>query len=802
MKLSLSFFIFLLTGSFSLFPQEYKVTGHVKDGNNAPIAFANVLLLKSSDSTVFKGAATDDYGFFEIGHVPLGNYFIKASYIENESVYLSVKVTSDKDVGTLVLENDAQKLNEVVVTSQKPRIERKVDRLVFNIENTALADGDIWEVLKRTPGIVVLDNELTVKGSSNIGIMINGRLVNLPKADIIDLLSGTTASNVEAVEVITNPPAKYSAEDGTLINIKMKKNLVAGYNGAIFNRYTQGVFPKHTVGTDHYFKGKKVAFSINYAFSNNTDITRYTDITNFFDNGDIISIWTADLDNLRKRKKHNISTFLDYTISDKNTLSFSSISSWSPKVVGFIDTKTLITNTNDTPDSSFNTTNNSDQSQLNTSYYLDFVHSLNKEGAELSFNTHYTLYDYDRGQALETDFLAFDGELTSENDFTTQSSQRINLFSIQADYSTPLGKSSRIETGLRYAGIASKSNISQLGFDRDQPGIDPTEAGEFVYDESIYAIYAGFDTKWEKWKLKSGLRAEYTETLGDLDSNETPNENDYLELFPSFSLQFSPNKKHDFNLYYYRRITRPRYNSINPFQTFQSNFSVVEGNPDLLPAIRHYLAGGYTFNKDYTVELFYRNEKNTLRQLVFQDNDAMLLRFINSNLDSNIRYGLDLSVNRDFTSFWNCYLLSSFYQGEYTFTDLDSGQLLKTEQFTWYFRANNSLTPLKDNSLTIDVNFFYASPIFTGNSRQEEYNELSVSLRKTLWDKKASISIGLEDIFNQGNIFRIRNFLDQNNTSLRRQENRLFTLGFRHKFGNVKIRNNKRPKRVNERNRL
>jgi hypothetical protein len=484
-------------------------------------------------------------------------------------------------------------------------------------------------------------------------------------------------------------------------------------------------------------------------------------------------------------------------------LKFSTVTSWNPSVDRFYDTKTAITDAAGMPMSSFNTTNNSGEEQLNTSYYLDYLTKSGTENnKELSLNTHYTYYDYSRGQALETDFFDVDGMLTAENDFTTQSEQRIDLFSIQGDYLFPLTEKSKMETGLRYAGIFSESSISQQGFDRDQPGINPTEAGRFVYDESIYAAYLSFDADWDLWKLKSGLRAEYTETRGDLDIAETTNENNYLELFPSLSVQYTPGEKHDFNLYYYRRITRPRYNSINPFQIFQSNFSVIEGNPDLLPATRHYVAGGYTFNNAYTLELYYRNEKNESLPQVFQDNDSQLLRFIHVNHKRNIRYGIDLVVKKRITNFWNLYFLSTFYQESYDFTDLDSGSALTNEQFSWYITSTSSFAALKDQSLSIDVNFNYFSSVVHGNSRQDSYNELSIYLRKSVFKNRGSISIGVADIFNQGNLFNTRDYLNQSNTSLYRRENRLLRLGFRYKFGNLGLRTNTKSKRVDEQNRL
>ncbi|WP_339710750.1 outer membrane beta-barrel family protein [uncultured Kriegella sp.] len=794
--------LFWITTSSFLFSQEYKVSGVVKDSEDLVLAHANVFLLAIGDSTMIKGTSADNQGYFEIAGVSRGNYFVKASYIENESELLWVEVISDIDIDSIKVGSSAQSLEEVVVTLQKPRLERQVDRMVFSIANTALSDDDIWSVLKHTPSIVVVDNILTIKGTNSVGLLINDRIVNLPEEDIINLLSGTSASNVEAIEIITNPPAKYTAEGDMLINIKMKKNLIAGYNGAIYNRYVQGVFPKHTFGMDHFFKGKKTRASINYNYGNSKDLAKFTDVTHFFEADEIASVWTAEQEYTKRIKRHNATTFFDYDIDDKNTISLSTIHEWSPKVDRIYDSETFVNEPNGTFDSRFSTINDSHEEQLNTSYYLDYVHKWNKRGGEIAINSHYTYYDYERGQVLETDFFDVNGNMTGENDFTTNAEQNLNLFSLQADYSQPLGAFAKIESGVRYASIASKSIISQQGFDQSQVGVEPTLAGRFTYDESIYAAYTSFDMKWDLWNVKSGLRAEYTETLGHLDVRAEVNERTYLELFPSLSVKYTLNKIHEFSLQYYRRINRPRYGSVNPFQVFQSNNSVVEGNPDLLPAIRNYMALEYTFEGSYTAEIFYRNQKNQLRQQVFQDNETNLLRFISTNLDRDITYGTYLSLNKDITRFWYSYLSLSYYYKENRFTDIETQQVLENGLWAWYIRASNGFTLLNDKSLLLDIDFSYFSRLAVGNSRQDPHSKLGIALRKTLWNKKASISMGVEDIFNQGNLFNIRQFNNQYNTSLSRRENRLFTLGFRYKFGNVTIKNNKKSKSIDERDRI
>ncbi|MDO6516114.1 outer membrane beta-barrel family protein [Zobellia uliginosa] len=792
------FLMFFFNGV--LYSQELSVKGVVNDREDQAVAFANVLLLSATDSTLVTGTSTDEAGAYAIQNITAGRYLIKASYIGNESNVMVFELETDKELAPLVLKDTDQKLDEVVVTSQKPRLERKIDRLVFNVENTAYADGDVWDVLKITPSVMIVNDKLSVKGSNSVGLLINGRKINIPHDDIVNLLSGTSASNVENIEVITNPPAKYSAEESVLINIVMKKNIIAGYNGAVYNKYVQGVLPKHTIGTDHFFKGKKSQLSFNYNFGHDRKVVYYTDITNFPQNDGSLSTWTAEQEHLNRSKAHNFSLFFDYDISENSRLSFTSITLWEPEIARVYDTDTELTG--DSRWSSFETLNHAEKEKLNTSYYVDYIQDLGNNGEQLSFNAHYTFYDESDAQLLNTAFYNTAGGLAGENDFTTDASQKINLYSFQGDYEAPLGDKGKIETGLRYAGIASNSSILQEGFDRDQPGIDPSASSNFDYDESIYAAYVSYSGKWDRWKLKTGLRAEYAQTEGEWDMERQFNERKNFQLFPSGSIQFSPSEKHDLNLYYFRKISRPRYNSINPFQTFQSTFSTIEGDPELLPSTRYYIAAGYTYDKSYTVELFYKRKKNGLEQLIFQNNDNNLLRFISSNLDQEWAYGIDLSLNKNFTDFYNCYVLASFYSETFRFANLSTNAPVELDQFSWFVRTSNSFSFLSDRSLTADLNLIYTAPMLSGNSKFDAFGALNLMFRKTFYDKKLSITLGVEDIFNQGNQFNTRNYQDQNGTSLQRGENRLLVAGLRYRFGNSKIRDNKKSKRVEERNRI
>lgn len=790
--------IFFLTFSLA-FAQDFSINGSVLDENNTPVVLANVILL-SEEGEFIKGTVTNDQGDYQIHSIAKGNYRIVASYIANTVESDLLVVTSNIEMPPLVLQS-AQELDEVVVTQNKPKLEQLADRHIFNVENTAISDGDIWDVLKRTPGVMVMNNRLYVNGSANVKIMINGKQVNLPEEDIINLLSGSSASNVQSIEVITSPPAKYSAEGGLLIDIKMKKNLVAGYNGAVFNRYTQGVLPKHTVGTDHFFKGKRVDFSTNYSFSHDRDWTRYSDATTFFEDGQENEIWTAEQKSISKGKSHNLNLFLDIELNEKNTLSFSSTSSLSPDNNTIYTSSTDIESTNADIIARLKGLNTLGDDTYNTSNYLDWVHKLDDKGAEIATNAHFTYYDSKDNQELNNDIVEGFTENTSENTLNISSDQIINLFSAQTDLTLPLSKQSTLETGLKFANINSESSILQSGFDETITNINPSESGIFNYDEQIYAGYVSLSNSWEKWKLNVGLRAEYTDTKGELNILSSANTNSYFDVFPNLSMSYTKDKN-AFMVKYYRRITRPRYSSINPFQYYISANSIFEGNPNLKPAYRSYIEVDYVYDKDYKFALFTSIKSDQQVQQFIQDNTTNFLIAQYINLETNYNFGADASVSKYFTSYWYFYFLVSQYYNQNKFVDVTTNAIIDNSTWTTYLRANNYFTLLKDESLYADMAFTYISPYVQGNASFRAYSKLSINFRKTFWNKDASISIGVEDIFNKGNIYSTRNYLEQNNSTSTRRENRLFVLGFRYKFGNTKIRDNSKSKSTDENNRL
>ena len=322
MKLKPLFFLFLLTPILG-YNQEFSILGKVLDEQGSPIAFANVILMTQNDSTVVNGTSTDDNGFFKLNAIIPDTYDFRISYIGFKEVSKELLVDKDIDLGTITLQEETQNLDEVSLVYKKPTFKKEADRLVFDVENSALVEGNILQVLKSTPGVLVINNTITIKNITPT-VFINNRKVNISSFELAQLLENSSANSIKAVEVITNPSAKYDASSGVVLNIIMSKNLVTGYRGNVFANYEQGVFPRYNTGMSHFFKSEKINLYANYSYSDRKENRDDTEDINYLDDNQTIDEnWQSYTNRNKWTKSHNININFDYNINDKNTLSLS-----------------------------------------------------------------------------------------------------------------------------------------------------------------------------------------------------------------------------------------------------------------------------------------------------------------------------------------------------------------------------------------------------------------------------------------------------------------------------------------------
>ncbi|ULC58255.1 TonB-dependent receptor [Flaviramulus sp. BrNp1-15] len=802
-KKSITYFLFLFS-SFCI-SQEYSITGNLEDINNNPIAYANVVLLELEDSIPVEGTTSDDSGNFTFNHINKGVYLLKISFLGFEEYNSQINLDKNIVLETIILKENLQELEDVTVVAKRPTIKRMVDRLVFNVENSTLSNNNVLDVLKQTPGVLVYDGKITVKQSTPV-VYINDRRVHLSSSEVQQLLEGTSAGNAKSIEVITNPPAKYEAEGGAVLNIVTSKNIVAGYNGSVFGNYKQGSeFPKYTFGTSHFFKAKKLNTYLNYSVSPRKDYRNNTEYVNFIENDEFTTSWETDYKRVRRSENHNINANIDYDIDDNNQIGFSTNMLVVPRegTKTNINSLTEVFDANKNLDSTFFTNNRAVDETFNFAFTLDYTHRFKKEGEKLSVSLHNTYYDSSNFQDVNTDYNLPDQTLLRTNKFQTFTSQEIKLYTGQVDYELPINDSSQFEAGLKVSNINSTSILDQFIFKNDVKEEDLDNSDTFLYDELNYAAYTSYSKDWDKWSLKLGLRTELTDIKGNSISTNLVNSNNYIKFFPSLHVLNRINDKNEIYFNYKKRIYRPRYSQLNPFKFFLNDNTYVTGDPNLKPQIDDVFTLGYTFNQKFTFEAYYRYEDDPAIEIMFQDNENKTLKNINTNIDNSVSYGLDFMTFTGIVNNWDLYVLSSvFYYDNKFFAIESNNQLYNTEKWSVYAQIINYISLLKDKSLNAEISYLYISPFIEGASEVGVRSSLDINFRKILWNNRASISLGIVDVFNKQNFTETTKYLNQDALLKSRMENRLFTFGFNYKFGNFRLNINKKEIELNERDRL
>ena len=790
----------LLTNAVPVIAQTYEVSGTVRDGDNQDIPFATVFLLQVADTTLLKGVSADENGMFIIQNVPPRTYFIKASYIGKSSELIGIDVYKDIKIGTLIISQNVENLDEVVVASLKPMIERKADRLIFNVENTVISQGSSWDVLKRTPGVIANQEELQVRNQAAT-IYINDRKVQLSSQEVHDLLENYPAGHIKLVEVIGNPPAKYDAEGGPVLNIVTNKNISMGYKGNVNSTYTQSIFPKYTLGTSHFYKTKKLNVFASYTYGPKKDFKNTKSETNFINDTGVFSRWYTDFDKTTRTKTHTAQLNLDYTIDDRNELGLASTILVSPNKTFDNIQFTEMRNAQRVLDSTFITQSDLIEDKNNYSADLTYKHKFKKQGS-LQLNGHYTRYNFESSQNARSDYFDSNSQFIRTFGFFTDAEQDVEIYTTQLDISSAIG-SVDFETGLKGSFINSNSGIDYFNITNIGRVFIPNLSDYYLYDEQVYAGYFSVSKDWKKLGLKAGLRAEQTKSSGFSASLSEINDLNYFELFPTLHLLYSLHENHSLSFDYARRLTRPRYEDLNPFRYYinENNFS--EGNPNLLPNFSHNFNLNYTLKGEFFFDFYYRDNGNYISTLAFQDNENFVLRDITQNVLESTSYGFDFNYGKSATDWWFLYSYISIFHEDETFVALESNNQIVTNNVNGaYIDLTNYFSLSKDRTFKGELGVTYLSGFLMGSYRQEETTNITLGLRKTLWNKRALISLQVNDLLNKANSRVYSKYLNQDNAYFARPETQYIRLGLTLNFGNFRLEDNQRDIDKIERERL
>lgn len=728
------------------------IQGSVQAADGQPLAYANVLLLNPNDSSLVKGAVVKESGIYTFEELKPGYYLIAARMMGYRTSY-SKPFTLTSATGTyhmqpLVAMADEVQLGEVTVTASKPLFEQQVDRLVVNPSSMiTAAGGTVLDVLERSPGVRVdrQNGGITLSGRQGVMVMINGTLSRLPLETLLQMLGGMNVDNVNKIELITNPPAKYDAEGNAgLINIVLKRRQDEGTSGgfSIMGGYGRYEKASGSFNINHNQGRVNLFASTSYNYDN-----RWFDFLAERTQPVQGELWHNIQYSDRFLKNYNGDFRLgaDVSIAKQTVLS--------AQVQGLV---------NERRGTSYNTSSTQllaavqpfteskllwveDTRWRNLGGMLGLTHTFAK-GQSINVDADYQHY-YNNGPfALEVkEFYSTNPQIAPVQSVNTAKQTTIDFWVLKADYTLPIGKGWKLETGAKF----NRSDIDNaLGVEKRLNGRfipDTAMTSTAVFYENIGAVYGNLSGKFgTKTDIQAGLRAEATQTnLRNVDG-EPMLDRRYLNLFPSASLSHHLQAQHTVNLSYSRRITRPSYTDLAPsfFLTDPNTYYV--GNINLKPAYTSSIRAGYGYKSRYFVWLGYSQERNSIfpHQPVIRPGRPELIHMV-QNFDQVDVLSLELTLPLTITSWWEAHNnISGFTRTARTQFDIApfyQRMLIGNVNSLHSFRLGRGWTA--------EINVLYRSFIPFGVVNLRSMTNVMIGIQKKLSKNRGQLSLIMNDIF-------------------------------------------------------
>lgn len=786
MRKYLTFAIFCLAPLF-LCSQSFTISGSLVDEERNPLAFGNILLLNVTDSSQIKGSSADEFGKFVIDGVSTGVYFLQAQYFGYSSLVINLDVQANIKLGELPMYLEGNALDEVVLTGLRPTIERQSDRVIFRVENTILSQQSTWDILRKAPGVILIQDKLEIRGQEAT-VYLNDRRVQLSSDEINDLLKGLSGDMIASIEVIPVPPARYDAEGGPILNIRTRQNIIPGYKGSIRSQYEQAIYSKYSFGTSHYYKGKKVGMLLNYNINPRKEYKQTDFYANFFDPSEsIYARWETGMERINRSLDQQATFMLDYDPSEKDHLNFTANLSTSPNKTGDYQINTLMRNALGVLDSTLLTTSALEDDKVNLTADLSYDHQYDKVGKYIKVNVHHTQYNLNRRQKGSSDYFNPQGGFLRNFGFSTLAEQNIDITTAQLDYYSP-SESGSFEAGFKGSYINSMSRIDYLDVNNTLPPFDIALSDVFKYAEGVGAAYASLTRNWDPWTLKAGLRLEHTEVSANSLTLDQINTQSYFKPFPNIFIGHTLGKESSINFSYNRKITRPNYQDLNPFRFFVNENNYEEGNPNLVPNFSQNFNLNLSLKNTFFVDFYYRDNGKYISPLSFQDNSNQVLLEIFQNVERSHSYGVDFTLSTQLAKFWDFYAYTSVFHEDEVFLDPERQEGTLSNQVNgFYGYFSNDLSFSKDGTFTGEVSVLYLSGFLYGTYKMTETTTLNIGLRKSFSEGRAVISLVGEDLLYRSNARYISSYRTQDNGYAPLPETRLFRLGFTYNFGNFRL---------------
>ena len=758
-------------GMSSLAQTGGKISGSIKDGGNQKIIdAATISLLKAKDSTLVKAAVTDAAGNFSFENIREGSYLVLATSIGHTRTYSSsftVSANNSVSVGVLQLVVSDKNLKEVTVISKKPLIERKPDRTIVNVDASITNTGSTaLEVLEKAPGVSVdKDGNISLKGKQGVIIYLDGRPSYLSGPDLANMLRNMTASQLDQLEIMTNPPAKYDAAGNAgVINIITKKNKQFGYNGSITTGYTQGRYARFTEAVSFNYRNKKINFFSSLNYNHNHRSEELYIIRNFRDAGtkNIKAIFDQNSNMGNRSDNYSAKVGLDYSVSKNTTIGIVVNGFYNPSI-WHSSTNTLIYDPNNNLTNQTTAFTKNEEEWKNFSSNFNVRTKLDSTGQTITADLDLIQYKATSLQPLTSSYYDNMGNLTRTPDVLNGTlPTQIKIYSGKIDYTLPLKKGAKFEAGIKTSFVNTDNDARYDSVKTGYSVLDSGRSNHFIYTENINAAYVNYNRPLgKKWSAQFGLRVEntnsngvskgyaYNTTLNKFEYTEIKFNRSYTQLFPTVYLQYAPNEKNQFVINYGRRIKRPDYEDINPFVHFLDRYTFEQGNPNLSAQFAHNIELSHTYNGFLTTTVNYTNTNNIIQQVIEQ-NDLTNETFIKkANIAKSEQFGLSISANKSVTKWWSANIYTNLFNNRFTGTV--NNELISIGQTSFMVQVQQQFKFGKGWSA--ELSGFYRSKGLEGVIYINPIMQVNAGFSKQVLKNKGSIRLNIRDIF-AGGVFK------------------------------------------------
>ncbi len=750
------------------------------DEHNGPLMYASVVLHTVTDSAMVTGAVSGEDGRFVLEDVPAGTFYVQISYVGYpDQTVNDIEVTPADpvyDLGTIRVSPDRAVLSEVTVEATRELMEIGLDRRVFNVgQELTSVGGSALDIMDNIPSVAVdFDGNVSLRGSENVTILIDGRPSELMGLDGSEALEQFPSEMVERVEVITNPSARFDP-DGTsgIINIVLKEQERKGYNGMVSlnastgDRYTGSVNLNYQLDKVNFFGSYSGRF-YNMIGDGSSFRTSFLSDTTHLDQ-------RSDYEN--DMNMHNFRVGLDYSINDKNTITASFGSNTRDMLREHMNDYMNMTNDFDVMEA-FIRQSESDREHGGYQINLNHEHEFDQQYQEWSTDFVYSVRSMDHFEQNIQEYMYPHNSEFFEN---TERSGNRTMIRMQTDYIHPLGEDRKLEVGAQGFWRKRDSEFAFFNSDDGESWVENDSlSNDFIHDEVRFSGYSTYSTMLGDYSLQAGLRFEYADNEIDQLTMDSTYTKDYFSVFPTMHLRRNFDDTQSMQVSYSRRISRPRGRQLNPFPRYNDPYNISSGNPRLDPEYTNSMEIGYTrFGEKTTINpsIFYRYTEGMISRFRSMD-DSGVAHTTYENLNTGTSYGTELAITSRFFDVWRVNGTMSYYYRKVEGAGAQAE--LENESYAWSARMVNNFN--FSGGWSAQLTGRYRSPTVMLQGEMKEMYWADAAVRKDVFGGRGTVTLRLSDIFNTRN-FVMYNHGDNYTVDFERnRESRMIYLGFSYRI--------------------